>query len=71
MNPQLIESLYTLVNSREWQAYIQYKQERLDQTHRELEWLAGDGVAKAQGKVAEIRADLELQSKLQALAGSN
>ena len=65
MNPQLTESLYVLVNASEWRAYMQFKQARLDELHRELEWQTGEGIPKAQGRIAEIRADLDLHKKLE------
>jgi hypothetical protein len=65
MNQSLAESLYVLVNSSHWQAFMTYKQARLEDLHRELEWQSGEGIAKAQGRIVEVRADLDLHRRLE------
>lgn len=59
MTPRQAEQIYALMARPEWQAFISYKQDRLNKLHERLEWDDKD-IRNAQGQIAEIRADLNL-----------
>lgn len=59
MQHRQAEQIYALMARPEWQAFLAYKQDRLTELHERLEW-DDKHIHKAQGQIAEIRADLNL-----------
>jgi len=58
------EQLYILVNSQHWQAMLDYKRDRIEALHLELEWQQPENVKILQGRIQELRADLALHQKV-------
>lgn len=63
MTKQQAEKLIALTSHPGWQAFLEYKQERLDKCHEVLEWAKDGELIKTQGAVLEIREDMGLQKK--------
>ncbi len=66
MNPQDAERLYSVFITQGWASYLSFKQAKIDLLHRQLETCAPDKAAFIQGRIAEIREDFDLQSKVNA-----
>ena len=71
MNKKEAESLYPLVNSSLWKAFVDYKQVELDRLHKELEWQEDKAVTKTQGQIVEIRRDIGLQQRVNDMLNGN
>jgi hypothetical protein len=60
------EMLSSLFHHPGWATLMAYKQSRLDECHKALEW-EENNVKKLQGRVEEIRKDLSLQAAVESL----
>lgn len=64
MTKQQAEQIYVLVNSQQWQSLLQYKRDRIEALHLELEWQNPANLPFIQGKISELRQDLALHQKV-------
>jgi hypothetical protein len=71
MTKSQAEHIYALTASPYWQAYISFKQDKLDKLHKDLEWEKEDNLKKIQGQIVEIRSDLNLMKTVQAFLESS
>lgn len=63
MTKSQAEKLIALTSHPGWQAFLEYKQERLDKCHEVLEYAKDIELVKTQGAVHEIKNDIGLQKK--------
>jgi len=64
MTKEQAERLYPLVNSKHWEAFVDYQRHELDRLHKDLEWQSDKELFKTQGMVIEIRRNIDLQQKI-------
>jgi hypothetical protein len=59
------ESLYIITASPHWQAYIDIKLDELNALHKQLEWDVPENLLGIQGRIAQIRRDIELRKRVE------
>lgn len=61
-----MDQLYSLTQSMQWKAFIEYQSSLIDILHKELEW--ADSLTKIsflQGKIAAVRQTMVLQKTIE------
>ena len=67
MTKHQTEQLYQLTHHPLWPVFVAYKQERLDGLRKELDWASEKELKNIQGRIAEVKLDLELADKIEGM----
>ncbi len=62
MTEKQAKLLYYLTAHAEWNVFIEYKNDRLAELHRQLETCSERDLAKIQGQIEEIKRDLNIRN---------